>query len=62
MRLYSEDGKDIWRDIEPDEELQYELSQLVGKRETLELRLEELKVLIARKEQEITAENQRRLL
>lgn len=62
MRLYSEDGKDIWRDIEPDEELQFELSQLVGKRETLELRLEELKVLIARKEREITAENQRRLL
>lgn len=62
MRLYGEDGKDIWRDIEPDEELQHELRQLVAKRDELALRLEAYNKMIARKEQEIIAENQRRLL
>lgn len=62
MRLYGEDGKDVWRDVEPDEELQHELRQLVAKRDELALRLEAYNKMIARKEQEIIAENQRRLL
>lgn len=62
LRLYGEDGKDVWRDVEPDEELQHELRQLVAKRDELALRLEAYNKMIARKEQEIIAENQRRLL
>lgn len=62
MRLYSEDGEDVWRDVEPDEELRHELDQLIGKRDRLAERLAEYNKLIARKKAEIAAENQRRLL
>ena len=55
MRLYSEDGRDVWRDIEPDEELAMELEQLKTKLSYYEIRVEKYATLIARKEAEIAA-------
>ena len=55
MRLYSEDGQDVWRDIEPDEELAMELEQLKTKLSYYQTRVEKYTALIARKEAEIAA-------
>ena len=55
MRLYSEDGRDVWRDIEPAEELAMELEQLKTKLSYYEIRVEKYAALIARKEAEIAA-------
>ena len=55
MRLYSEDGRDVWRDIEPDEELAMELEQLKSKLAYYETRVAKYTELIARKEAEIAA-------
>ena len=55
MRLYSEDGQDVWRDIEPAEELAMELEQLKTKLSYYEIRVEKYAALIARKEAEIAA-------
>ena len=57
MRLYSEDGRDVWRDIEPAEELAMELEQLKTKLSYYEIRVEKYAALIARKEAEIAAVN-----
>ena len=57
MRLYSEDGQDVWRDIEPAEELAMELEQLKTKLSYYEIRVEKYAALIARKEAEIAAVN-----
>ena len=40
MRLYSEDGRDVWRDIEPAEELADELDEGLGARLAGGLRLQ----------------------
>ena len=55
MRLYSEDGRDVWRDVEPAEELAMELEQLKTKLSYYEIRVEKYAALIARKEAEIAA-------
>ena len=55
MRLYSEDGRDVGRDIEPAEELAMELEQLKTKLSYYEIRVEKYAALIARKEAEIAA-------
>ena len=55
MRLYSEDGQDVWGDIEPDEELAMELEQLKTKLSYYEIRVEKYAAMIARKEAEIAA-------
>ena len=55
MRLYSEDGRDVWRDIEPAEELAMELEQLKTKLSHYEIRVEKYAAMIARKEAEIAA-------
>ena len=60
MRLYSEDGQDVWRDIEPDEELAMELEQLKTKLSYYETRVEKYAARIARKEAEIAAVNRQK--
>ena len=60
MRLYSVDGKDIWSDIEPAEELADELEQLITKLSYHQSRVEKYTELIARKEGEIAAVNLQR--
>lgn len=61
MRLYNrDDGTDIWRDVEPDEELQYELSQLLANRDKIQKMLENCNRNIRLKEEEILMENKRR--
>ena len=55
MRQYSEDGRDVWKDIEPDEELAMELEQLKTKLSYYEIRVEKYAAMIARKEAEIAA-------
>ena len=55
MRQYSEDGRDVWKDIEPDEELAMELEQLKTKLSYYEIRVEKYTASIARKEAEIAA-------
>ena len=55
MRLYSEDGRDVWMDIEPAEELAMELEQLKTKLSYYEIRVEKYAAMIARKEAEIAA-------
>ena len=55
MRQYSEDGRDVWKDIEPDEELAMELEQLKSKLSYYETRVEKYAALVARKEAEIAA-------
>ena len=60
MRLYSEDGQDVWGDIEPDEELAMELEQLKTKLSYYETRVEKCTASIALKEAEIAAVNLQR--
>lgn len=60
MRLYSEDGRDVWRDIEPAEELAMELEQLKSKLSYYETRVAKYAALVARKEAEIAAVNLQR--
>ena len=61
MRLYDRNtGEDVWRDVEPDEELQHELSQLLANRDKIQKMLENCNRNIRLKEEEILIENKRR--